>query len=43
MTDPRFAHVIKVLETPKGKDGVTADRKMLRRLRAYARANRVPR
>jgi deoxyribonuclease IV len=40
MTDPRFARVIKILETPKGTDGVTADRKMLRRLRAYARAAR---
>ncbi len=38
MTDPRLAGVIKILETPKGKDGVRADRKMLRRLRAYARA-----
>jgi deoxyribonuclease IV len=43
MTDPRFTRVIKVLETPKGKDGITADRKMLRRLRAYARRPRVPR
>jgi deoxyribonuclease-4 len=43
MTDPRFDHVIKILETPKGKDGVTADRKMLRRLRAYARAVRASR
>ena len=40
MTDPRLAHVIKILETPKGDDGVTADRKMLRRLRRYARATR---
>jgi deoxyribonuclease IV len=38
MTDPRLAHVIKILETPKGDDQVTADRKMLRRLRRYARA-----
>jgi deoxyribonuclease-4 len=38
MTDPRLAHVIKVIETPKGEDGVSADRKMLRRLRRYARA-----
>ena len=37
MTDPRLAHAIKILETPKGDDGVTADRKMLRRLRRYAR------
>jgi deoxyribonuclease-4 len=43
MTDPRLAHVIKILETPKGDDGVTADRKMLRRLRRYARAGRNPR
>ena len=42
MTDPRLAHAIKILETPKGDDGVTADRKMLRRLRRYARAG-VPR
>jgi deoxyribonuclease-4 len=38
MTDPRLAHAIKILETPKGDDEVTADRKMLRRLRRYARA-----
>lgn len=43
MTDPRLAHIIKILETPKGDDGVTADRKMLRRLRRYARAVRRPR
>jgi deoxyribonuclease-4 len=43
MTDPRFAGVIKVLETPKGEDQVKADRKMLRRLRAYARGPRVRR
>lgn len=43
MTDPRLAHVIRILETPKGDDGVTADRKMLRRLRRYARGSRVPR
>jgi deoxyribonuclease-4 len=43
MTDPRLAHVIKILETPKGDDEVTADRKMLRRLRRYARAGRVVR
>jgi deoxyribonuclease-4 len=36
MTDPRFHNVIKILETPKGDDEVTADRKMLRRLRRYA-------
>jgi hypothetical protein len=43
MADPRFAHVTKVLETPKGDDPVTTDRKMLRRLRHYARAGRVTR
>jgi deoxyribonuclease-4 len=43
MTDPRLAHVIKILETPKGDDQVTADRKMLRRLRRYARSGRNPR
>jgi deoxyribonuclease-4 len=43
MTDPRLAHAIKILETPKGDDEVTADRKMLRRLRRYARATRTPR
>ncbi len=37
MTDPRFRGAIKLIETPKGEDGVTNDRKMLRRLRAYAR------
>jgi deoxyribonuclease IV len=43
MTDPRLARVIKILETPKGDDGVTADRKTLRRLRAYARARQATR
>jgi deoxyribonuclease-4 len=37
MRDPRFAGVIKVIETPKGDDEVTQDRRMLRRLRAYGR------
>jgi deoxyribonuclease-4 len=37
MRDPRFARVPKLIETPKGDDGVTLDRKMLRRLRHYAR------
>ncbi len=37
MRDPRFVNVVKVLETPKGEDEVTNDRRMLRRLRAYAR------
>ena len=43
MTDPRLARVIKILETPKGDDAVTTDRKMLRRLRAYARARHATR
>jgi deoxyribonuclease IV len=37
MRDPRFATVIKVIETPKGDEEFTQDRRMLRRLRAYAR------
>ncbi|HKV74331.1 MAG TPA: deoxyribonuclease IV [Gemmatimonadales bacterium] len=37
MRDPRFAGVPKILETPKGDDGVTLDRKMMQRLRGYAR------
>jgi len=37
MRDPRLAHVVKIIETPKGDDEVTFDRKMLRRLRGYAR------
>jgi deoxyribonuclease-4 len=37
MRDPRFARVPKLIETPKGDDGVTLDRKMLHRLRHYAR------
>ena len=40
MRDPRFEQVVKVLETPKGDDEVTYDRRMLRRLRAYARGPR---
>jgi deoxyribonuclease IV len=40
MRDPRFSNVIKVIETPKGKDEFTLDRRMLRRLRAYARPPR---
>lgn len=35
MRDPRFTGIPKLLETPKGDDEVTNDRKMLRRLRAY--------
>jgi deoxyribonuclease IV len=37
MRDPRFRSIPKIIETPKGKDPVGADRRMLRRLRAYAR------
>lgn len=37
MRDPRFAGIPKLLETPKGDDMVTLDRKMMRRLRGYAR------
>jgi deoxyribonuclease-4 len=40
MRDPRFGSVAKVIETPKGKDEFTLDRRMLRRLRAYARPPR---
>ena len=40
MRDPRFGGVIKIIETPKGDDPVTHDRRMLRRLRAYARASK---
>ena len=35
MRDPRLAGVPKVLETPKGDDMVTADRRMLRMLRTF--------
>jgi deoxyribonuclease-4 len=37
MREPRFARTVKVIETPKGDDPVRTDRRMLRRLRAYAR------
>lgn len=37
MRDPRLRHTVKIIETPKGDDMVTLDRKMLRRLRAFAR------
>ena len=40
MRDPRFRSVMKVIETPKGDDEVTFDRRMLRRLRAYGRVAR---
>lgn len=34
--DPRFRHVPKLLETPKGDDGVTNDRSSIARLRRWA-------
>ena len=37
MRDPRFIEIPKLLETPKGDNLVTNDRRMLRRLRAYGR------
>jgi deoxyribonuclease-4 len=37
MRDPRFRDIPKIIETPKGKDPVGNDRRMLRRLRAYSR------
>ncbi len=40
MRDPRLAPVIKIIETPKGDDPIRHDRRMLRRLRAYARGTR---
>ena len=40
MADDRFATVPKVIETPKLDDATTTDRRMLRRLRAYARGAR---
>lgn len=43
MTDRRFRGVIHLIETPKGDDGVTNDRKTLRRLRAWASTPRAPR
>jgi hypothetical protein len=36
MRDARFREIPKIIETPKGKD-VRNDRRMLRRLRGYAR------
>lgn len=38
MTDPRFADVPKILETPKGDDGVTNDRVNLALLRSFREA-----
>ncbi len=42
MTDPRFTGVIKLIETPKGDDEITQDRRMLERLRAYASGDERP-
>jgi deoxyribonuclease-4 len=39
MRDPDFARVVKIIETPKRDDPLRHDRRMLRRLRAYARGN----
>jgi deoxyribonuclease-4 len=41
MRDDRLQHAVKIIETPKGDDPTTSDRKMLRRLRAYARGGRT--
>jgi deoxyribonuclease IV len=38
VTDPRFTAIPKVLETPKGDDGVTNDRVNLARLRSFREA-----
>jgi len=39
MRDVRLARVVKIIETPKRDDPLRHDRRMLRRLRAYARGN----
>jgi hypothetical protein len=39
MRDTRLAQVVKIIETPKRDDPLRHDRRMLRRLRAYARGN----
>ncbi len=39
MRDPRLTGVVKIIETPKRDDPLRHDRRMLRRLRAYARGN----
>jgi deoxyribonuclease IV len=41
MRDPRFAGIPKLIETPKGDEEFIQDRRMMRRLRAYARAARA--
>jgi len=42
MTDERFSHVPKVIETPKLDDAAKTDRRMLKRLRSYATTTRYP-
>lgn len=39
MRDARLSRVVKIIETPKRDDPLRHDRRMLRRLRAYARGN----
>jgi deoxyribonuclease-4 len=39
MRDPNLQRVVKIIETPKRNDPLRHDRRMLRRLRAYARGN----
>ena len=39
MQDPDLATVVKIIETPKRDDPLRHDRRMLQRLRAYARGN----
>ncbi len=39
MRDARLAGIVKIIETPKRDDPLRHDRRMLRRLRAYARGN----
>ena len=39
MRDARLSGVVKIIETPKRDDPLRHDRRMLRRLRAYARGN----
>lgn len=39
MRDPDLGRVVKIIETPKRDDPLRHDRRMLRRLRAYARGN----
>jgi deoxyribonuclease-4 len=41
MRDSRLAHAVKIIETPKGNDAMKNDRRMLRRLRTYARPPRA--